>query len=125
MSLAEKFQITIPAKDEDGEGWADVSTTRLHMGVPSPELGGKGAYLGARFNRMPVGYDASSELDKFVPGFGGDTDVTGGVDEKSLGQGFKKLEMKATDDQYTGEHVDLFYGDSGGFAERNNYLDRE
>jgi hypothetical protein len=38
--------------------------------------------------------------------------------------------MNGTDDLYTGEHVDQFYGEAVdedgkvGFAERNNYLDR-
>jgi hypothetical protein len=32
--------------------------------------------------------------------------------------------MGMTDDLYTGEHCDHFYGDADGFVERNNYLDR-
>lgn len=53
---------------------------------------------------------------------------------KDLTRGFGAYEMSGTDDMYTNEHVDLFYGevvgqdDVGdkvvGFAERNNYMDR-
>jgi hypothetical protein len=53
----------------------------------------------------------------------------------SLKNGFVLYEMANTDDQYTGEGVDHFYGDAEGeddagnkytgFVERNNYLDRE
>lgn len=118
MSLQEKFQITVPAKEEAAEPWVSFESQRITTGDPMPQDGEK-------FNVMPVGYDATCYRDNFKKGFGGDTDVSGGVNSKSLGQGFQKREMKGTDDQYTGEHTDLFYGDSGGFCERNNYLDRE
>jgi hypothetical protein len=55
----------------------------------------------------------------------GSTDVSNMSKIEALRKGFTKAEMKGTDDQYTGEHCDLFYGDAGGFVERNNYLDRE
>ena len=55
----------------------------------------------------------------------GQSDVSQDTNPESLERGFKKREMKGTDDQYTGEHMDHFYGDAGGFVERNNYLDRE
>jgi len=121
MSLAEKFQITIPAKDEDGEEWASFKSARNVDCVPDPGMGTK-------FNRMPVSQIACKY--DFVQGFGGNTDVTGDVEPSSLIKGYKRREMKGTDDQYSGEHVDLFYGEAVdekgnvGFAERNNYLDR-
>jgi hypothetical protein len=117
MSLAEKFQITIPVKEEAGEPWATDASARYTTGTPTSQAG-------SRFNEMPVG-DQIEEKNPFVHGFGGNTDVTGDVFPKSLEDGFHKKPMKGTDDQYTGEHVDLFYGDAGGFVERNNYLDRE
>jgi hypothetical protein len=118
MSLAEKFQITVPAAFEDGEAWADVNSTRIHEGVPPPKVAG-------RFNKMPPGYDATSKLDCFSSSLAGQSDVTNSITPESLEHGFLKKPMKGTDDQYGGEHIDLFYGDSGGFVERNNYLDRE
>jgi hypothetical protein len=66
----------------------------------------------------------------------GETDVSDYVaTAESLADGFTRCPMVSTDDQYTGEHVDLFYGTArgsddtaevyDGFVERNNYLDRE
>ena len=53
---------------------------------------------------------------------------------ESLRDVFTRCPFAATDDQYTGQHMDLFYDtpegkdDAGdtydGFVERNNYLDR-
>jgi len=129
MSLAEKFQITVPAKEEAGEGWADFESARDTHYVE--EQHSKTRPDGDKFNDLPPGMDIGNQMrcdpteyQGFVKGFGGDTDVTGDVEPKSLDQGFRKREMKATDDQYTGEHIDLWYGDDGGFVERNNYLDR-
>lgn len=113
----EKAQITVPVKEEAGEGWVSFESQRVTTGVTRPGEENK-------FNCMPVGYDATSARDKFGTSFGGDDDVSGGITPKSLEKGFERKDMKGTDDIYTGEHVDLFYGDAGGFAERNNYLDR-
>jgi hypothetical protein len=118
MSLQEKFQIITPAKPEAEAQWENPAFVRRTL-----EYGPSGYY--AKFNRMPVGYiTGDNGMAQFTAGFGGDTDVSGGVTPKSLGQGYERKDMKNSDDQYTGEHVDLFYGDSGGFVERNNYLDR-
>ena len=130
MSLAEKFQITVPySQSGNGEkdgSWATTDAVRVNTGNPQP-------HHGEKFNMMPVGYDATSEKDAFVQGFGGDTDVTGQTTDlrgETLVKGYKRRDMKATDDQYSGEHCDHFYGEAVdekgqvGFAERNNYLDR-
>jgi hypothetical protein len=92
-----------------------------------------------KFNLLPPGMDIQNTLrgpdPHFVYGFGGDTDVSNSADTnttspESLRAGFARRTMSSTDDQYTGEHTDLFYGeavgDDGhvGFIERNNYLDR-
>ena len=120
MSLAEKFQITLPPQKED-EKWVTFASARHTEHCQEP-------CDGEAFNKMP-----KTQLhgqNEFTHGFGGDTDVSGGVTPKSLGQGFQRREMKATDDQYHGEHCDLFYGEAKdelgnvGFVERNNYLDR-
>lgn len=117
MSLAEKFQITIPAKPEDGHEWTSFASAR-ESGAPVTQS-----------NETPPGYSLSNK-NAWAQGFGGDTDVTGDVEPKSLREGYRRRELKATDDQYHGEHCDLFYGEAEdedgnvGFAERNNYLDR-
>ena len=125
MSLAEKFQITVPYKDntyENGEEWATEKSVRINTGNYPPGEGEK-------FNCMPE-IDLNDGRSKFVKGFGGDTDITADIEPKSLEQGYRRRELKATDDQYGGEHIDLFYGEAVdekgqvGFAERNNYLDR-
>ncbi len=109
MSLADKFQITIPAKDEDGQPWADFSSVRKPYKADSLCL--------------PDG--VAHPKNKFAQGFGGNLDASGDVEPSSLRKGYQKQPMKPDDDIYTGEHVDLFYLDVGGFLERNNYLDRE
>jgi hypothetical protein len=127
MGLAEKLQITVPysEKEDDGNQWADANTARVNTGNTPPEDGEK-------FNRLPsTSVGVNEEVSEFAHGFGGDTDVSGdGLDPASLKAGYKRRDMKGTDDQYSGEHVDLFYGEAVdekgnvGFAERNNYLDR-
>lgn len=127
MSLAEKFQITVPYTDntfDNGEEWADVKTVRINTGNPTPDEGSK-------FNVMPeIDIMECEGRSKFVKGFGGDTDVTADVEPASLEKGYRRRQLNATDDQYNGEHIDLFYGEAVdekgdvGFAERNNYLDR-
>jgi hypothetical protein len=106
--LQEKFQITVPGKSEDEGGWVNPT----HVSKPV-----------TKFNVVP---DNNVEGTKAMPlSLAGATDIScGQLSAESVSKGFEKIEMKSCDDQYTGEHVDHFYGDAGGFAERNNYLDR-
>lgn len=135
MSLAEKFQITVPyseKKDDDGNSWVDQGSVRcIEDNPPSTNT--------SKFNIPPStgifdqffenGGD-DSRMNNFAQGFGGNTDVSNGLAPMNFEQGFTRREMKATDDQYPGEHIDLFYGEAVdekgnvGFTERNNYLDR-
>ena len=109
--LQEKFQITVPAKDEDGEPWV----------MPTYKVRGM---VDGKFNVMPSLNSQGTDGMPMV--LSGSSDVSGAqVRPENLLRGFEKVEMKGCDDQYTGEHVDHFYGDAGGFVERNNYLDRE
>ena len=109
-TLQEKFQIIGPEVPEKVEGWAEVP----YRSQPMPK---------GKFNVIP---DLNSEGTKNMPlSLAGDTDVScGQTTPETLVKGFEKIGMKGCDDQYTGEHVDHFYGDAGGFVERNNYLDR-
>jgi hypothetical protein len=133
-SLAEKFQITVPYKSKQGKDkeWSDFKSARCVEDNPRSDLDSK-------FN-IPPSTEISDQylenggkidrLDNFAQGFGGNTDASGGLAPKVFTEGFDRREMKATDDQYSGEHIDLFYGEAVdekgniGFAERNNYLDR-
>ena len=126
MSLAEKFQITLPPKKDIPDQWVTAQSQHINTGHDvqmNPDHGEK-------FNIMPVGYDATCSRDKFVYGFGGDTDVSDGMNPKAMMRGYNRVPMKGTDDQYSGEHIDLFYGEAEdedgnvGFVERNNMLDR-
>lgn len=132
MGLAEKFQISIPYSEKDHPGdntWCPVSEAHVNYGDSNPASGEK-------FNKIPVtDIECNEPVADFVQGFGGNTDVTseGGTgvnDPKTFVQGYARREMGMTDDQYGGEHLDLFYGEVvdekglKGFAERNNYLDR-
>jgi hypothetical protein len=127
--LQEKFQITVPAKEEAGEGWASFESSRQ----PQSKVGDwccehAGDVDFRRFNEMPPGMDISqkrAEINNMPFSMSGETDVSKDTNPGAFNRGFTKRDMKGTDDQYTGEHVDQFYGDAGGFVERNNYLDRE
>lgn len=110
--LQEKFQTTLKGKETGDEPWATAESARVVRNEPA-------------CNCLPVGYDASSPADKFRDGgYAGSTDVTDDVNIPNLRKGFTNKNMGMTDDLYTGEHCDHFYGDADGFVERNNYLDR-
>lgn len=128
-NLQEKFQISVPTRQEAGEGWATAESARDINGEP----GWRGSRADEcdyrRFNCMPPGMEIDnqyhSEINAMPMSLAGETDVSADTNPGALDRGFTKRQMKGTDDQYTGEHMDLFYGDAGGFIERNNYLDRE
>jgi hypothetical protein len=127
--LQEKFQITVPAKEEAEEPWVSFESSRDLHNVPEWCSVAINDVDGSKFNQLPPGMDISNQMRKQITGMpmtmAGETDVSKDVNPGAFAKGFTKREMKGTDDQYTGEHVDHFYGDAGGFVERNNYLDRE
>lgn len=115
--MQEKFQITVPlkqqGKDGAGDGWVTPNSQMVkfpqdHLVLPTTGI------------TSPV-----VERDGMPLSIAGTTDVSGAQAELSAQhKGYSLGDMGMTDDLYTGEHVDLFYGDTGGFVERNNYLDR-
>lgn len=148
-SLQEKFQITVPPKrtsEDEGDNWAwqdGAGTTARkvndagfrHRRNPDAD---SIAPNGVKFNQLPPGMELGNQM-RLTQGqmpltTSSEKDVTPIVGADAYKAGFARHEMKGTDDQYTGEHVDLFYGeavgedDTGkryvGFMERNNYLDR-
>ncbi|MBA0086150.1 MAG: hypothetical protein HRJ53_14275 [Acidobacteria bacterium Pan2503] len=157
----EKLQVSIPVyDDENGEQWvfpseryeSDIDPTAGdHKGVYHKWLNRNTAF-GEVDQAMPLPGDRLARLNIIPPteirepcheesGFplsrrAGESDVSGYIARaEALRDGFTHCPMVATDDQYTGQHADLFYGtpigknDAGdvyeSFAERNNYLDRE
>ena len=137
MSLQEKFQITVPGKDEDGEGWVSAKSQRRtgEAGFAHSNNTSSAGDAFAKFNFMPPGMDISNQRRKLMNpmplSMAGYTDVSKDVTDKAFDAGYTRREMQGTDDQYTGEHMDHFYGEAVdekgnvGFVERNNYLDRE
>ena len=127
--LQEKFQITVPAKEEAGEPWVTADSQRF--------MGRQMAWCPAnaidqdprKFNLPPPGMELANQwridIEQQALVMSGATDVSKDTNPMAFAQGYTKREMKAIDDQYTGEHIEHFYGDAGGFVERNNYLDRE
>lgn len=132
--LQEKFQIVTPTKPEDGEPWVQFHELQKSHGehnrnVPQFQSSNSGDQDTSKFNYLPPGMEIdnqqSAEIKAMPLVISSENDVSKDVNPQAFAEGFKNLELKAIDDQYTGEHVDHFYGDAGGFVERNNYLDRE
>lgn len=135
--MQEKFQVIAPPKHEEDIGWVSAQTARttgdagfLHQGNTTAT-----GPIGPRFNQLPPGMDIASQLRSRIHNMplsvAGETDVSCDTNPQSFAKGYTRCEMKGADDLYTGEHVDHFYGEAVdengncGFAERNNYLDRE
>lgn len=141
--LQEKFQITLPPKkteDDNGENWASPYSARTtgeagYMHRNNMMTDGLQPY-GPKFNQLPPGMEIDNQMRTRVASnmplsAAGESDVSKDANPQAYIKGYTRREMQATDDQYTGEHVDHFYGEAVdenglvGFAERNNYLDRE
>ena len=139
MILQEKFQISVPYanKHEDDGCWKDFESARVGGDVSAFQKNNKviDQNVVMETNLMPPGMEITNT--KYMRHFptpltlAGQGDVSGDVTNEAMREGFTRRQMKGTDDQYSGEHMDHFYGeavgDDGnvGFAERNNYLDRE
>jgi len=125
--LQEKFQVTVPAKnDEAPDAWVFPAPTRNKTRRGPSAIN---EVDGEKFNFLPPGMELDNqthtEINNMPLSMAGASDVSADTNSQSFAEGFTRRRMKGSDDQYTGEHVDHFYGDAGGFAERNNYLDRE
>jgi hypothetical protein len=149
--LQEKFQQTVEQEPPEDHEWANMSygdsTPIRKIYKPNPETyyhvkSGAGADADihdAQFNYMPPGMfidnqepPVTERAYKHVAA--GSTDVSDQVDSKMMRKGFTLDPMSPVEDMFNNEHVEEFYGevkgddDAGnqvtGFAERNNYLDR-
>lgn len=119
--VQEKFQVEFPEKSQS-DAWVSDESARIRK---SPA---------GMLNRLPPGMDIADQDQSHQPafrtGFPSDNDVTPDNSAMALKQGFTRKPMRPTDDMYTREHNDAFYDEVKvdgvtGFAERNNYLDRE
>lgn len=149
--LQEKFQRTVTDPQTDGgNSWGSFKNARRTSAIPEGRvdtseakkrnvIGGIDAAIDyPKSNRMPPGQEINDQYSR--PGkdmpyvAAGATDVSNSVNGSMLKKGFQRQDMKGTDDMYTNEHTEEFYGeakgedDAGnkytGFLERNNYLDR-
>jgi hypothetical protein len=136
----EKSQISGPVvhNDEVPDKWAPWSNSRVapvlgaarksQENVPSFLAKDSADFDTSKFNGMPPGMELdnqwAADIESMPLVTAGETDVSKDTNPESFREGFKRIDMKGTDDLYTGEHTDLWYGDTGGFIERNNMLDR-
>lgn len=129
-SLQEKSQVTLPpTSDDEPHTWATFEQAR------NPDVGahpgGKWEPSRAdsvdtrRFNKMPMDMEMSAcEYTPMPCSLAGETDASKDTNPEAIREGFSKGDLNGYDDQATGKRQDLFYGNAGGFLERNNYLDR-
>lgn len=131
--IQEKFQVTeaVP-HDDNGHQWVSDKSVRCAEGGGGFRVDREGQ-SGGRLNRLPPGTDISNQslADTRTPvrTMSGETDVTKDWSPAIVRKGFKRFDVKPTDDAYTAEHTDTFYGEAKvdgetGFAERGNLLDR-
>lgn len=151
--LAEKFQRTMEQEKPEDHEWANPRNFADNYSIrkvyqPSKSLfyesdktgaPDEGNFYDAQFNYMPPGMFIDNQKPmvterpyKYVAA--GATDVSNKTDAGMMKYGFDRQNMTPVDDMYNNEHVEEFYGEAKGeddkgkeytgFAERNNYLDR-
>lgn len=120
--MQEKFQTTQPEPPAGSNEWASDSSARKTKSSPE------------RLNELPPGTDIerqdfadTTNAPRTMPG---ETDESQDWNRQAVREGYKRLDMKPTDDAYTDEHVSPFYRPAivdgeEGFCERNNMLDRQ
>jgi hypothetical protein len=138
--VQEKNQLEFgPKQDDNGHEWVTDKSARVKKGVPGRE-GMKGGDWASKamnnavaYNGLPPGSDGEdqelTDQRKMRTVTAGTDDVTDNPQGQDFVKGFVDITMLPTDDMYTNEHVDAFYGEGKsdgkvGFLERNNMLDR-
>lgn len=128
--VQEKFQVEFPDRKDDHE-WKTPKSARRTAMAPT-ERASEASYSGG-LNCLPPGdliedqELASTRTPTKV--MADQTDVTPQWAAESSTKGFTRYNLRPTDDSYTAEHTDTFYGEAvsdgeTGFAERGNMLDR-
>lgn len=136
--VQEKFQEEFSIPYEDGNNsWATDKSARVKKGVPGHE-GGESS-VGVMLQSLPPGMDIDdqelADIRKQYSVTSGASDVSfDAPGPRTAKRGFHRKRMRPTDDLYTNEHVDMFYGEikvevedgemEVGFLERGNLLDR-
>lgn len=142
MSLVqEKNELEfMPLKDDGSNEWVSLRKANVKKGTPG-RLGegedwpSKTMDNAVFYNSLPPGSDITDQelsdirRQELMGPMGNGTQVTNDLTAESVRKGFDRKPMSPTDDMYTNEHVDAFYGEGKsdgdvGFMERNNYLDR-
>ena len=121
--MQEKFQVdNAQNRNDDAQsGWkSDSSARRSRMVSSGPMPLPPG---------MNIAAQAVSPMRTFPTVTSGESDVSADFNAPAARNGFKRLPMSATEDEYSNAHVDSFYDEMKvdgdvGFAERNNMLDR-
>ena len=127
--MQEKFQVRYPMKAAEPDRWVGVDSVLTTKGLNR-------STAATMLNSLPPGSDIEDqeEADIRAQPFGGPwgtgTQCTDDVSATSVQKGFDRKTLRPTDDQYSSEHVDLFYDEVTvdgvtGFLERGNVLDRE
>lgn len=120
--MQEKFQKTFPNKRNADQEWVSDESARKTKSAPQD------------LNCLPPGTDIERQdfADKThaTRTMSGETDVSHDWNGPAVKDGYKRIDMKPTDDAYTDEHVSPFYNSAvvdgeEGFCERNNVLDRQ
>lgn len=137
----EKFEVRLPDNhNEETSGWVSDKAARTKKGLPGRE-GRAGGDPSSRtmdtavfYGSLPPGSDIEDQenSDQRVMPFsmGGQTDVSKDWNPSAIRDGWSARKMRPTDDMWTNEHCDAFYGEMTvdgvtGFLERNNMLDRQ
>lgn len=126
--VQEKFEVRLPRRPEgiENTGWASDKSARVKKGTPN-----SGAEV--MLTSLPPGMDIDDQEEADIRHqpecMSGESDVSRDYNPEAVHNGFTRREMRGTDDQYSNEHVDAFYGEATvdgktGFLERNNMLDR-
>lgn len=136
--LQEKFQVDYPQQRNDDAhgGWVSDRSVRVKKNTPrqNDEQRGPDSSMNAvNYNSTPPGEDMEDQemTDQrvFATTMGGESDVSKDWNPMAVKDGYKRLPMRATDDEYSNAHRDAFYDEMNvegevGFTERNNVLDR-
>jgi hypothetical protein len=135
--LQEKYQFDYPQEgnDDSRSGWKTDQSARTKKGTPGaePHHGPDPSTNSPGRASLPPGMDIEdqelSDQRQFATTMGGQSDVSKDWNAEALRNGFKRKEMRATDDEYSKAHQDAFYDEmevdgNVGFSERNNMLDR-
>lgn len=129
--LQEKFQTEFPVPKNENSEWATDKSAR--RSTPAPAFRADPEGMSGELNCLPPGTDIGDQYlidnPRISRVMSGTTDVTSVWSAEASREGFKRYDVKPTDDSYTAEHVDTFYGEAvsdgeTGFAERGNLLDR-